>query len=111
MPIKSTVTDVTLHNAVSTLGDGALFAVGDTKTLTIEVYGTSASRTVLFEAAGVTGTFYPIKGVRLTDFAMATQTTGTGELWQFDVTGLVQFRTKLSAVTGGNVSVKGKAVS
>ena len=111
MPTKSSVSDVVLQDAMSTIGDGKIFIVNDTKTLTLEVSGTSVSRTILFESAGVTGTFYPIKGIKLTDLSMGTQTTGSGEMWQFDVTGVVQFRAKLTAVVGGNVSVKGKAVS
>lgn len=111
LPTKSAVVDVVLHDAVTALGNGAAFTVADAKTLTLEVYGTSATRTLLFEASGVTGAFYPIKGVKLTDLSMATQTTGTGELWQFDVTGVSQFRARLTVATGGNVSVKGKAVS
>ncbi|MGE7650480.1 hypothetical protein ACQKM1_22295 [Peribacillus frigoritolerans] len=111
MPVKSSVKDVVLHDVVTATGNGTALAVGDTKTLTIEVYGTSTSRTLVFEAAGVTGTFYPVKGIKLTDLSMDTQTTGSGELWQFDLTGVVQFRARLTAVAGGNVSVKGKAVS
>jgi hypothetical protein len=32
-------------------------------------------------------------------------------VWQFDVTGLVNFRARIAAVAGGTVSVKGKAVA
>lgn len=106
----SLVSDVVLQNSVSEIGDGNLFEVGSFKTITIEISGTSTSRTVIFEGSSVSGTYYAIQGVRLSDLSTASQTTGTGELWQFDVTGLVNFRARLSSVTGGVVDVKGKAV-
>ncbi|WP_257967863.1 hypothetical protein [Peribacillus deserti] len=42
---------------------------------------------------------------------MDTQTTGTGELWSFEITGLASVRARVSAVAGGNVTVKGKGVA
>lgn len=48
--------------------------------------------------------------VRLSDMLLSTQTTNLNEVWQFDATGLVNFRVRLSDVAGGNVTVKGRAV-
>lgn len=107
----SLVQDVTLQNAATATGNGTALDVKGLKTLTVEVSGTSTSRTVIFEGASVSGTYYPITGVKLSDYTSATQTTGTGEVWQFDITGLVNVRARVSAVAGGNVSVKGKAVA
>lgn len=107
----SSVVDVTLQNAASAVANGTALAVGGVKTLTLEISGTSASRTIIFEGASVSGTYYPVMGTKLSDLTTATQTTGTGEVWQFDVTGLVNFRARISAVAGGNVSVRGKAVA
>jgi hypothetical protein len=50
-------------------------------------------------------------GVRLSDLATGINTTGTAEYWQFDVTGVYQVVMDLTAVAGGNVSVKGRAVA
>jgi len=102
--------DVTLQNAASAIGNGTPFTVGSYKTLTLEVTGTSTSRTVIWEAQSVSGAWYAIQGVRMSDYSMATQTTGSGEIWQFDITGLAAIRARISAVAGGNVSVRGKAV-
>lgn len=108
---SSYVTDVTLQNAATATGNGTALAVGGLRTVTVEVTGTSTSRTIIFEGASVSGVYYAMMGVKLADFSTATQTTTNNEVWQFDVTGLVNFRTRISAVAGGNVSVKGKVVA
>lgn len=104
----------TFQNAVTTAGNGTAFGVTTAsksyKTITLEITGTSTSRTVVFEGSSVSGAWYPIQGVKLSDLSMGTQTTGKDEVWQFEVTGLAAFRTRVSAVAGGNVTVKGKVV-
>jgi hypothetical protein len=107
----SLISDVELQDAASIIGNGNQFEVGSFKTITIEISGTSTSRTVIFEGSSVSGTYYAIQGVRLSDLTTANQTTGTGELWQFDVTALSNFRARISSITGGNVTIKGKAVA
>lgn len=103
-------TAVVLQDAATAAGNGTAFLVGSAKELTIEITGTSTSRTVVFEAASVSGTYYPITGVKTSDLSMGSQTTGTAEVWNFTVTGQVSFRARVSAVAGGNVSVKGNAI-
>jgi len=107
----SDVEEVTFHDAAEAQATGAEWAVGGKKTLTVEIYGTSSGRTVEFKAKGPSGTARAISGIKLSDFSTATSTTGTGELWQFDVTGLTSVIMDLTAVADGNVSVKGKAVA
>jgi hypothetical protein len=102
---------VTFHDEATEAADGTAFTVAGYKTLTVEIYGTSTSRTVEFKGAGPSGTYGAIMGVRLSDFVTATQTVTSGEIWQFDVTGLTTVIMDLSAVAGGNVSVQGKAVA
>jgi len=109
--IKSDTIDVLLQDAVSATGNGTPFVVGAYKTLTLEITGTATSNTVIFEGSSSSGAWYPIQGVKLQDLSLASQTSGKGEVWQFDVTGLVAFRARISAVVGGNLSVKGRAVS
>lgn len=106
----SQIQNMTLQNA-TVAGNGTVFTVGSTKTLTISISGTSTSRTVVFEASDVDGNFTPFQGVRLSDLEMGVQTTGTNEKWQFEVTGITSFRARISAVAGGNVVVKGTAVA
>jgi len=104
-------TTVTFHDAATAAADGTIFAIDGQSTLTIEIYGTSTSRTIAFIGRGPSGTDRAIMGVRLSDLATAVSTTGTGELWQFDVTGLIAVFMDLQAVAGGNVSVKGRMVA
>jgi hypothetical protein len=110
-PMTNSIIPVTFHNAATTAADGDAFTVGAYKTLNIEIYGTSTTRTVAFMGVGPSGTAYAISGVKLFDLTTGTSTTGTGELWQFDITGLTQVIMDITAVTGGNVTVKGKAVA
>lgn len=109
--VGSTTTDVVFHDDATAVGSGATFTVGNYKTLTLEISGTSTSRTILFEGASISGTYYPIKGIRMSDYAMGTETSDSGEMWQFDITGLVNFRVRVSAVVGGSVSAKGRVVA
>ncbi|MFS0723869.1 hypothetical protein [Paenibacillus sp. 1P07SE] len=102
--------EVVLQNESTAAGNGTPLTVGEYKTLTIEVYGTSVSRTVIFEIQSVSNAWYPIQGIKIQDYSMATQTTGSGEVWQFDITGVTAVRARISAVAGGNVSVRGRAV-
>lgn len=111
IPVRTDTINVTLQEIATSTGNGTAFAVEAFKTLTIEISGTSTSRTIHFEGSSVGGTYYPIMGARLSDLETNIQTTGTGEVWQFNITGLVNFRVRLSAVDGGNVSVKGRAVA
>lgn len=102
---------VTLQNIATDIGDGTPFPVRAYKTITLEVSGTSTSRTILFEGASSTGDYYPVMGVKMSDLSMATQTTGNAEVWQFDITGLEFFRARISSIGGGNCTIRGKAVS
>jgi hypothetical protein len=111
----SSSVDHTFQDAIAAAGDGTALEVTSStksyKTITLEITGTSTSRTVVFEGSSASGAWYPIQGVKLSNLAMGTQTTGNNEVWQFEVTGLASFRTRVSAVAGGNVTVKGKAVA
>lgn len=108
----SEVIDHTFQDAVAAPAVGGVLTVGRYKTLMVEVWGTSTSRTVKFEALGPEGaTYRPLMGVRLSDLAAATQTTTSGEMWQFDVSGLTSVRMNLTAVAGGVIAVAGRAVA
>ena len=111
LPQAGATTTMTFHDAATTAADGTPFTVGAYKTLTVEISGTSTSRTVAFIGKGASGAAIAINGVNLATLAVTTSTTGTGELWQFDLSGLTTVLMDLTAVAGGNVSVKGKAVA
>ena len=103
--------DITFHDATIEIATGDIFLVNGYKTMTVEISGTSTSRTIAFIGRGASEANRLITGVKLSNFAMATSTTGTGEIWQFDITGLTAMFMDLQAVAGGNVTVKGRAVS
>ena len=103
--------DVTFHDAATVAADGTAFTVLGYKTLTVEITRTAGTSTIAFIGEGPSGANIALMGVNLSTLATATSTTGTGEIWQFDVTGLTSVFMDLQAVAGGNVSVKGKAVA
>lgn len=116
LPVDAQVTgslieDITFHEAATVAADGAAFTVGGYKTLTVEVTRTAGTSTVAFMAEGPSGADIPLMGVNLSTLASAISTTGTGELWQFDITGLSKVFMDLTAVATGPVTVKGKAVA
>ncbi|MCM3598709.1 hypothetical protein M4D55_23400 [Metabacillus idriensis] len=103
--------NVTLQNGVSMPTNGRNFEVESNRTLTIEIFGTSSSRKILFEGQSASGKWYPVRGVKISDssFLVATETTGNDEMWQFDVIGLLNFRARVDLVAGGYVTIKGSA--
>lgn len=107
----SSTNDITFHDAAIAAADGTILTVSGYKTLTVEIYGTSTSRTIAFIGRGPSGTDRAVMGVKLSDLSTGAGTNGTGEIWQFDITGLTSFFCDLQAVAGGNVTVKGRAVA
>jgi hypothetical protein len=105
------VTNVTFHDATITVSNGKEYSIGyGEDTLNVEINGTATSSTVVFEGKGLSGNWYLIQGVNLSTLDMATQTIGKGQMWQFDLTGLVGIRMRISAINSGNLSVVGRAV-
>ncbi|MEK3784664.1 hypothetical protein [Paenibacillus sp. FSL R5-0810] len=114
--IKVSALDVTLQNAASAAGNGTPFSPNDGNyTLTFEITGTSTSRTVMFELAGPSGQYMPVTSFSVTDPTKFGQQTSSGsdtapESWQVVVPAGYSFRARIGAVSGGNVTIKGKAV-
>lgn len=100
------------QTSATTTGDGfELWVDGDFQTINLEISGTATSSTVVFEGKSLdNGSWYAISCVNLSTLTLASQTTGKSELWQADLTGLIKFRTRISAISGGNLSVSGKVV-
>lgn len=115
--VKSIAEDVILQDASTAAGNGTPFAPGDGNyTLTFEITGTSTSRTVMFEIAGPSGVYGPHTAFNVSDpTKYGPQSTGGSntapESWQVEVPAGYSFRARISAVAGGTVSVKGKAVT
>ena len=100
------------HNASVAIGNGDELKVrGDFQTINFEITGTAVASTVIFEGKSHdNGAWYPISCANLSTLAIASQTAGKNELWQVDLTGLISFRTRISVLNGGNLSVNGKVV-
>lgn len=109
------VKDHDFHVAAASIGNGKFLEVEYFKTLTVEIYGSAenTARTVEFKAMGPGKTLRTLAGVKISSAPLTTaiSTTGTGEIWQFDITGLLRVYMDLTAITDGTVTVKGRAVS
>ncbi|CAM4186587.1 hypothetical protein L1N85_11445 [Paenibacillus alkaliterrae] len=105
----SRLVEVVLQNAAIATGNGTPFTVDTFRTLVIKISGTSTSRTIAFEEGDADGNYTPIRGFRRSDNIADNQSTGTNEVWQFDIIGAKTIRARISAVAGGNVTIKGNA--
>ena len=101
--------NIVFQNAAETTGNGTSFEVGPYTSLRIKITGTSTSRTITFYEKDVDGNLTAISGVRASDFTVGTSTTGTAESWLFDVSCAYKIVMDLTAVAGGNVTIKGRA--
>lgn len=115
--IKNPPEDVTLQDASTASGNGTTFApIDGNYTLTFEITGTSTSRTIVFELAGPSGQYMPITAFSVNDPTKFGQQTSGGsnsspESWQVVVPAGYAFRARISVIAGGDVTVKGKAVT
>lgn len=109
----SNVVDITFHNEATVAANGTVFTVDGYKTLTVEILGTVTSFTIVFTGEGASGAVIPLMGINLSDLSTAISTNTSGQLWQFDISGLTKVFMDLTAITAGtgNVTVKGKAVA
>jgi hypothetical protein len=94
-----------LHENTIEPGDGDVALVEAYTSLAIYITGTSSSRTLKFQGAIIQDKFVDIEGANMSTMDMAATTTGTEQIWQFDVTDLKYFRVKVDAVAGGDVSI------
>jgi len=99
------------QDAATSTGNGDLFYVGNNDVITLEIYGTATSGTVVFEGLMPSGSYYSIRGIRLSDYTIANQSTALSELWQIDISGYIAIRARISAVAGGYITVNSKVVN
>lgn len=101
---------IVFHDEETETSNGNTFAVEDYKKLIVEIWGTSDSRTIEFKTSLIEGSYRPISGVKVDGQTIQNNTTSTNEIWEFDIGGLTNIIMDLTDVSGGNVSVKGKAI-
>jgi hypothetical protein len=107
--------EVIFHDEETEIGNGNQFEVKAYKTLTVEIITSieNTSRTITFYGKSKSGVLRLIPGIKVsgdTEYTIATSTTDTGEIWQFDIAGWEYIVMDLTAIAGGNVSVKGNVV-
>jgi hypothetical protein len=105
--------EVIFHHEATVPAEVSL-PVGAYKSLTLELFGTSTSRTVKFYGVGKSGIKRPLPAVKMTgdvNFDMMTETTLTGCIFELSITGLDYVIVDLTAVAGGNVSAEGSMVA
>lgn len=103
--------DIVFHDRTETIGEGNPFTVGSFKTLLIEVYGTAETSELKFWGKSLSGTKRALRGQKVDDGTFATSTKGKSEAWSFNITGFKEIVMELTALTNGNFSVRGTAVS
>jgi hypothetical protein len=99
------------QNAATATGNGNLLRVNKGDIVTLEIYGTATSGTVLFEALMPSGAYYSIRGIRLSDYTIANQSIALGELWELNAENFIAIRARISAISGGYISVTSKVVN
>lgn len=105
--------NITFHNQAITASTGLEYnvAYSSVSTIELEILGTATSHSITLEGK-IKDNWYPISGVKVIDYSTTIDgvITTKDALWQVDVTGLIGFRVNLTAVSGGNITVLGRAV-
>lgn len=100
----------TFQDVTTTVQSGNEYINDFADIVTFEITGTSTSRTIIFEGLLLSGAWYPIQCGNLSTLVCSNQTAGNNELWQVEIGGFLRFRTRVSAISGGNVTIKGKVM-
>ena len=111
LPVRSNYLDFTFHDESATPTSGSELNVEFYKILTVEIYGTSSARTINFRCTVASDTSMVLQGIKISDFTLASSTTGNAEIWQFDIEGLTTVFFDLTSVTDGYVSIKGRVTT
>lgn len=90
-----------------TNGTHVLSMIGRSKLL-IEIHGTATAASVAFKFKGPGGGFYPLTGVRLTDYDSGS-TGGVNQVWLFEtLEGIDDVQFEVSSVSGGSITITGR---
>jgi hypothetical protein len=100
----------TFHDAATVAADGTDMDVAGLATVSVQISGTSTSRTVLFKSSVDNTNFLDIMGMDIATLSPSVSTTDTGKIFMFDVRGISKLRMDISAVAGGNITIKGLGI-
>lgn len=98
IPFLKETKEFTFHDVATAISEGNVVQTEGYSTITIEVTGTATTKTIIFQGSVFSTAFYTPDGVQLSE---------SPEIYQYDLTGLKQFRANLTAISDGNVTVKG----
>ncbi|MCX4184740.1 phage portal protein [Bacillus velezensis] len=104
-------TDVIFHENAAEAGEGSIFSAGAWKKLLVEITGTAESGHVAFWGRSISGKNVPIRGIKSDDGTSAAGTSGTEEVWSFDIAGFKEIVMEIKSISGGSLSIKGTAFS
>lgn len=95
------------HSAEIGPSDGRELDLDGATVVVVEITGSATSATVVFEGS-FNGTYRPVLAVRARDGQAASQTSTLGEVWLVPTINFEKLRCRLSAVSGGSVTVVGR---
>jgi hypothetical protein len=99
------------QDATTATGNGELMRTNKADVVTLEITGTATSGTVIFEGLMPSGAYYAVRGTRLSDGTVASQSTSLDELWELDVKNYNAIRARIHAIAGGNITVNSNLVN
>jgi len=110
-----TRSDWIFQNESTVTGNGFPFIISFNQNsggvLCLEIDGTATSYSVVFEAAGNIGNYHAIYAYDESNkILISTATEATGKLFTFDISAKSAIRTRISAISGGNLTIKGRVV-
>lgn len=108
------ITDFTFHDRTTIISDGLEYInhnIGFSTTLDLDIYGTATTSAVIFEAMGLNGRYRPIQGFNSETTDLSSTTLSNDSSWQFDLTGKSKFRVRITVISDGFLTIKGKVIS
>lgn len=113
MKMSSIITCEKLQDSATTVQNGRFANINNSDEATVSISGTSTSFTVKFQASLDGVTFFDVEGDKINNSTApsATSTSTLNEAWQFDTASLIYFRTPITAIGNGNITVIINAVN
>lgn len=106
------ISNHTFHNNTIAISNGNILnIITGMVTMNIFITGNATGTTCIFEGKDEDGNWYPVNCANLSSNAYANQTTGKNEVWQADLTSWFAFRIRISAITNGGLTIKGKVTN
>ena len=105
---KSNYVDVTFHDTVTATGNGTTHLVGGFKELTLSCKGTNTSRTIEVHGVDANGVDNILPLFSVVDFSDMTTLTSKDLSVTCSVSGMVSVYAKITAIGGGNATIKGE---